>query len=165
MNQSIRLTRSVLAAVALAGVATVASAQVARLAPQGSTTYVIYYSTQVLNALDMSETGSGTLLQLSGITRNADASKAFDNMSVRCVAYNETLAGKAQVSGSCVEVDADGDKVFTTFAGGVHTLQGGTGKYKGISGSAPFTVVSRLPSPGSGMGALVVEHRQSWQFR
>jgi hypothetical protein len=165
MNQSIYATRSALAAIAMASVAHLACAQVPRLAAQGSTTYVTYYSTQLLSALDMSEVGSGTVLQFIGITRSSDAAKASDNMSVRCVAYNETLGGKAQVGGSCVEIDADGDKVFTTFAAGVHTIMGGSGKYKGISGSAPFSVVSRLPSPGAGLGALAVEHRVSWQIK
>jgi hypothetical protein len=165
MNQPIHLTRNALAAIALTGVCTLASAQVARLAPQGSATYVTYYSTQALGALDMGDLGSGTVSQFSGVTRSSDGAKAFDNMSVRCVAYNEMLGGKLQASGSCVEIDADSDKVFTTFAAGVHTIVGGTGKYKGISGSAPFTVISRLPSPGTGMGALAVEHRVSWQFK
>lgn len=165
MTRFHRSTRGALIAIALAGATGLASAEVARLAAQGSATYVTYYSTQVLNSLDMGEASSGTVLQFTGINRNAEGSKAFDNMAVRCVAYNETQAGKVQVSGSCVETDADGDKVFVTFAAGAHTIVGGTGKYKGISGSAPYTVVGRLPSTGPGIGALVVEHRVSWQFK
>ena len=165
MHQAIHLTCRAFAAMALVGASTLASAQVAKLAPQGSATYVTYYNTQALGALDMGEFGAGTVLQFSGITRSSDGAKAFDNMAVRCVAYNELQGGKLQASGSCVEIDADSDKVFTTFAAGTHTIVGGTGKYKGISGSAPFAVVSRLPSPGTGMGALAVEHRVSWQFK
>ena len=75
------------------------------------------------------------------MTRNADGAKAFDNLSVRCLAYFETLAGKLQASGSCVEVDADGDKVFTTFAGNMHQIVGGSGG----PGGRPAGWVSRLP--------------------
>lgn len=151
--------------IALAGASTLASAEIPKLAPQGSATYITYYSTQVLSTLDLGDGSSGTLLQFTGISHNKDGAKAFDNLSVRCLVYNETLAGKPQIGGSCVEIDADGDKIFTTFAAGVHTIVGGSGKYKGLSGSAPFSVISRLPSPGAGMGALAVEHRVSWQFR
>lgn len=165
MNQPIPLTRTALAAIVLTSATNLACAEVPKLALNGSATYVTYYTTQVLSTLDMGEVGSGTMLQFTGISRNADGTKAFDNMSVRCVVYNETLGGKPHIGGSCVEIDADGDKVLTTFSAGVHTIVGGSGKYKGLSGSAPFSVISRLPSPGSGTGALVVEHRVSWQFK
>jgi len=46
----------------------------------------------------------------------------------------------------------------------VHTLIGGTGKYKGISGTAPYTV-KRLPAPGEGLGAISVDHKVTWQFK
>jgi hypothetical protein len=135
-----------------------------QIAPQGSTSYVTYYTTQPLTTLDLGEpTSNAVAVQLTGVTRNLSGQKAFDNMSVRCIGYHETLAGKLQAQGSCVEIDAEGDKVFTTYVAGVHTLIGGTGKYKGISGTAPFAVISRLPSPGAGMGAIAVEHKVSWQ--
>ncbi|WP_157040324.1 hypothetical protein [Polaromonas naphthalenivorans] len=44
------------------------------------------------------------------------------------------------------------------------TLIGGTGKYKGISGTAPYTI-SPLPAPGQGLGAIALEHKVSWQFK
>lgn len=138
-----------------------------QIAPQGSTSYVTYYTTQPLGMLDLGDAASnGVLVQMTGVTRNLSGQKAFDNMSVRCVGYHETLAGKLQAQGSCVEIDAEGDKVFATYVAGVHTLIGGTGKYKGISGTAPFAVISRLPSTGAGIGvAIAVEHKVSWQVR
>ena len=148
----------------LAAACSLAIAQQPKIAPQGSATYVTYYTTQALGALEMGEAGAGALLQFTGVTRNPDGARVFDNMSVRCLAYREALGGKVQVSGSCVEIDTEGDKVFTTFAGGVHTIVGGSGKYKGISGTAPFTF-SVLPSPGTGLGAMAVEHRVSWQIK
>ena len=87
-------------------------------------------------------------------------------MSVRCLFYREAVGGKDKGSGACTETDSDGDKVFSTFDAGtrIHTLIGGTGKYKGISGTAPITVTP-LPAPGPGLGAIVVEHRVTWQFK
>ena len=158
------LVVSLIPLVALAIAQPAAAADKITLPPQGSTTYVTYYTSQSLAALEMGDVGTGAMLQMTGVTRNTDGQKAFDNMSVRCLLYRETLGGKAQSGGTCVEIDAEGDKVFTTFAGNLHTLVGGTGKYKGIAGTAPFTFAG-LPSPGTGMGAMTVEHKVSWQIK
>lgn len=131
---------------------------------QGTATYVTYYTSHPLANLDMGEVGSGAVQQLVGVTRNVDGQKPFDGMSVRCLFYSETVGGKAKGNGVCTETDTDGDKVFTTFAARVHTLIGGTGKYKGISGTAPYTVTP-LPAPGQGLGAIVVEHKVTWQLK
>jgi hypothetical protein len=49
--------------------------------------------------------------------------------------------------GYCTFSDADGDRIFTDFAGtgtsdgsgsGINEISGGTGKYKGIQGRGPF---------------------------
>ena len=106
---------------------------------QGTTTYVTYYLIRILTTLNMGDVGSENLRELVGITRNIDGQKFFDGMTVRCIGYVETLGSVADSNGACVETDSDGDKVFTTFKGGsvrLHTLVGGTGKYKGISGTA-----------------------------
>jgi hypothetical protein len=46
---------------------------------------------------------------------------------------------------------------------GAHYFIGGTGKYKGISGTAPFTVES-LPAPDEGLGALIIPHEVTWKL-
>jgi hypothetical protein len=45
-------------------------------------------------------------------------------------------------SGSCVETDLDGDNVLTKFDADAHYIVGGTGKYKGITGKAPYSLPS-----------------------
>ncbi len=87
-------------------------------------------------------------------------------MAVRCILYRENLGGKFKANGACTETDGDGDKVFTTFESvtRVHTLIGGTGKYKGISGTAPFTS-EVLPAPGEGLTASIVDHKVTWEFK
>ena len=40
---------------------------------------------------------------------------------------------------------------------------GGTGKYKGITGEAPFTVET-LPAPGENLGALIIPHEVTWKL-
>ncbi len=135
-----------------------------QIAQQGTATYVTYYTSRPLANLDMGESGSHTMGELVGATRNTGGSKAFDNMGVRCLFYSMTVGGKPKASGACTETDSEGDKVFTTFEAGIHTLIGGTGKYKGISGTAPYTI-SPLPAPGQGLGASAVEHKVTWQFK
>jgi hypothetical protein len=135
-----------------------------QISQQGTATYVTYYTSRPLANLDMGESGSQALVELLGGTRNTGGSRVFVNMGVRCLLYSETVGGKSKASGACTETDSDGDKVFTTFDSGAHTLIGGTGKYKGISGTAPYTF-SPLPAPGQGLGASVVEHKVTWQFK
>jgi len=142
------------------------SAQQLQMPQQGTTTYVIYYTGRSLASLNMGEVGSGTLLELVGITRNTSGQKFFDNMTVRCMVYREVVGGKLRANGSCTETDSDGDKAFTTFDSGtmIHTLIGGTGKYKGISGTEPYTLKG-LPPPGEGLTASIADHKVTWQFK
>ena len=159
-----------LATAAFATVLAISLVQVARAADkvqipqQGTATYVTYYTSRSLASLDMGQLGAEAMMEMVGITRNTGGQKLFDNMSVRCLYYQETVGGKLKGGGACTETDSDGDKVFSTFDTGAHTLIGGTGKYQGISGTSPFTV-SPLPSPGQGLGAIAVEHKVTWQLK
>ena len=74
----------------------------------------------------------------------------LDKMSARCTALSVDSGAKKYIDGACVLADADGDKIFSTFDTrdldksqpdmncGTHIITGGTGKYKGITGSEPF---------------------------
>jgi hypothetical protein len=65
-----------------------------------------------------------------------------------CPHISETTADKIADTGKCAWVDAEGDKVLTEWSGefllktgaggGPQTITGGTGKFSGIQGSAPF---------------------------
>ncbi len=58
----------------------------------------------------------------------------------------------------CVETDKDGDNVFTTFDDNNHYLMGGTGKYKGITGTVPYTVTKTEPRI---IGLPIIVHDKS----
>ena len=137
-----------------------------KMPQQGTTNFVTYYTARILSNLNMGEIGSEALVEMLGVTRNTDGQKLFDNMAVRCIVYRETVGGKYKAKGACTETDSDGDKTFTTFDSVtmIHTLIGGTGKYKGISGTEPYTV-KMLPAPGEGMSAFIADHKASWQFK
>ena len=78
----------------------------------------------------------------------------LDKMSAHCAALNVASGDKKYIDGACVLADSDGDKIFSTFDTrdldksqpemdcGTHIITGGTGKYKGITGSEPFACIS-----------------------
>ena len=68
------------------------------------------------------------------------------------------------VNGSCVHTDKDGDNVFATFDDKTTTLIGGTGKYKGITGTVPYTVVGLHETVG-GRTAWIVNHKAIWEIK
>jgi hypothetical protein len=111
----------------------------------------------------MVEDSSMTTVELVGITRNPDGKPFFNNMVVRWLADIRTVKGQQELYGACKETDADGDSTSTTFDSKAHYFVAGTGKYKGISGTAPFTVQS-LPAPGEGLGALIIPHEVTWKL-
>ncbi len=136
-----------------------------RLPQQGTTSYATYYTAHAMAAQELGKLGNGALVEVVGITRNTEGKPFFDNMSVRCLAYRQSMGGKPGGGGNCIETDSDGDQVYTTFdyVTATRTLVGGTGKYEGISGTAPFTR-KNLPAPGPGSSAVIVDHKVTWQI-
>jgi hypothetical protein len=155
-----------LAVGALLSLQQVALAEKFEMPQKGSADYVTFYTFRTLAKLSLEQVGSGDVFELVGVTQNSDEETPFDNLSVRCLYYHETVADKDNGNGVCTETDSDGDKIFSTFDANAqtHTLIGGTGKYKGITGTASFTKTP-LPDPGQGLGALVVKHKVSWEYK
>lgn len=77
------------------------------------------------------------------------APNALNIVTAACPYVGEVKNGEANDTGHCAWTDADGDKVFTDWSGqfdmktgkggGPQTIIGGTGKFAGIAGAAPFT--------------------------
>ena len=111
----------------------------------------------------MVEDSEMAVAELVGITRNPDGQPHFDNLVVRCLVNIRTVKGETELYGACRETDADGDSTSTTFDSKAHYFIGGTGKYKGITGTAPFTVQT-LKSPGEGLGVLIIPHEVTWRL-
>ncbi|MDP3758979.1 MAG: hypothetical protein Q8R01_00520 [Ramlibacter sp.] len=89
----------------------------------------------VVNASDTDRYGT---YQTTGGTQSA--TKAFDSMSLECIGTFELRSSVYKHKGYCVFQDAAGDKfhVADTAAPQGYTVEllGGTGKFKGITGSA-----------------------------
>jgi hypothetical protein len=78
----------------------------------------------------------------------------FHLAGVKCPAFNEInfATNTSKSGGHCIIADADGDQAYLSWqlsgaakrATGSFTFTGGTGKYKDIRGTSPFTGVTQI---------------------
>ena len=154
--------KSMLASMAVVLTFCAAPAAAAEFPKTGSAEYDTYYVDSVVTQID-GGVGTGTIVDNTGITRNVKGGP-FHHMSVRCLAHRSLVGETLHRNGSCVETDQDGDNVFTTYDDKNHYLMGGTGKYKGITGTVPFTFVELHETVG-GRPAYIVNHKATWEFK
>lgn len=129
----------------------------------GEAEYDTYYVFETVATMD-SGAGIGGIDEFTGITRNIKGEDPFNDMSVHCLVHWTMISDQWNGNGSCVETDKDGDNVFTTFDANAHYFVGGTGKYQGITGKAPYTVVELRQTVG-GRVARVINHKASWKIQ
>ena len=99
--------------------------------------------------VDMGPVGSNSAAECSGIVKTRDGSKLLDNLAIRCIEESKARPQGYAFTGTCIETDGDGDKIFMTYEGpesGEIALLGGTGKYKTISGRGTWSVAD---APGN----------------
>ena len=145
---------------------------------KGTAPYVTHFVFRPLQSIDIAGLGKATTLEAVGTTQNMKGEKMLDKMSAQCVALNVASGDKKYIDGACVLADSDGDKIFSTFDTrdldksqpkmdcGTHIITGSTGKYKGITGSEPFTCISMpaLAGPG-GYFAMDIPHNTTWEIK
>ena len=145
---------------------------------KGTTPYVTHFVFRPIMSIDTAELGKAATLEAVGTTQNMNGEKMLDKMSARCVALNVASGEKKYINGACILSDADGDKIFSTFDTrdldksqpkmdcGTHIITGGTGKYKGITGSEPFACIPMpaLAGPG-GYTAMDIPHNTTWEIK
>lgn len=82
-----------------------------------------------------------------GVTFNDKGSGPLHLGPTDCFATFSTIAENTRVKGYCTFGDQDGDRIYTDFKGafqksgyvdGTHDVDGGTGKYAGITGTMMF---------------------------
>jgi hypothetical protein len=145
---------------------------------KGTTPYVTRFVFRPLQTIKIEGVGSVTLLEATGTTDNMKGEKMLDKMSARCEALSVDSSPKKYIDGACVLADADGDKIFSTFdtrdvdksqpdmACGTHVITGGTGKYKGITGSEPFACNSLPALAGEGgYTSMDIPHNTTWEIK
>ena len=145
---------------------------------KGTTPYVTHFIFRPLMSIDIAELGKATTLEAVGTTQNMKGEKMLDKMSARCAALNVSSGDKKYIDGACVLTDSDGDRIFSTFDTrdldksqpkmdcGTHIITGGTGKYKGITGTEPFACIAMpaLAGPGDYF-AMDIPHNTSWEIK
>ncbi len=145
---------------------------------KGTTPYVTHFIFRPLMNIDIADLGKATALEAVGTTENMKGEKMLDKMSAHCTALSVASGEKKYIDGACVLADSDGDKIFSTFDTreldksqpkmdcGTHTITGGTGKYKGITGSEPFACITMpaLAGPG-GYFAMDIPHNTAWEIK
>ena len=155
--------KSMLASMAVVLTFCAAPAVSAEFPKTGQAEYDTYYTYDTVAKID-SGVGTGAISDFTGITRNVKGEGPFHDMSVRCLGHWSQVGETFHFNGSCVETDKDGDNVFTTFDDKNHYLMGGTGKYKGITGTVPYTVVELHETVG-GRPADIVNHKATWEIK
>jgi hypothetical protein len=145
---------------------------------KGTTPYVTHFIFRPLMSIDIPGLGTATNLEAVGTTQNMKGEKMLDKMSAHCAALSVASGGKKYIDGACVLTDSDDDKIFSTFDTrdvdksqpemncGTHIITGGTGKYKGITGSEPFACITMpaLAGPG-GYTAMDIPHNTRWEIK
>jgi hypothetical protein len=145
---------------------------------KGTTPYVTHFIFRPLMSIDIPGLGTATNLEAVGTTQNMKGEKMLDKMSAHCAALSVASGDKKYIDGACVLADSDGDKIFSTFDTrdtdksqpemncGTHIITGGTGKYKGITGSEPFAcnAMPALAGPG-GYTAMDIPHNTTWEIK
>jgi NAD(P)-dependent dehydrogenase (short-subunit alcohol dehydrogenase family) len=109
------------------------------LPSSGAAKLAAYAVCRSLAIVDMGPAGSNSSAECTGIVKTRDGSKLLDNLAIRCLEEAKARPEGYMFTGTCVQTDGDGDKIFMTYEGpesGDIALLGGTGKYKDIAGKA-----------------------------
>ena len=150
---------------ALATFAAGASASASEALPEaGSAKLAAYQVCHPLSVIEMGAAGSESATECNGIVRNQDSQKQPDNLAIRCLEATTARPDGYKYSGTCVQTDSDGDKLFMTYEGtrsGQIKWIGGTGKYKGVSGAGNLDVVV-APGGTSSQFAYTLSYEVTW---
>ncbi len=149
----------------IAAVASSAAAFAAEPFPaSGSAKLAAYAVCRSAVILDMGPVGSNSSAECTGIVKTRDGSKRLDNLAIRCMEESKARPGGYAFTGTCIETDGDGDKIFITYEGpesGDIALLGGTGKYKDITGTGTWSVAD-APGNTSQLFAFTLTYDVNW---
>ena len=137
------------------------------LPDSGKARIAAYQVCHSLAAVDMGSAGSQSATECNGIVKNLDAQKLPDNLMIHCVEATVARPGDYRYNGSCVQTDADGDKIFVSYDGsgkGEFKWIGGTGKYKDIEGAGSLGV-EVAPGGTTGLFAYTLTFDASWTHK
>ncbi len=108
----------------------------------------------------MGPVGSNSSAECTGIVKTLDGSKLLDNLAIRCIEDAKVRREGYAFSGTCIQTDGDGDKIFMTFDG----AEGGPIEW--IGGTANTrTSLAREPGPSSTRRATMRSFSRSRSLR
>lgn len=149
----------------IAAVASRAPAVAAEPFPaSGSAKLAAYAVCRSAVILDMGPVGSNSSAECMGLVKTRDGSKLLDNLAIRCMEESKARPQGYAFTGTCVETDGDGDKIFMSYEGpesGDIALLGGTGKYKTITGKGTWSVAD-APGATAQLFAFTLSYDVSW---
>jgi len=145
----------------------------------GSTNYTIHYVFDPLGTVEIPGVGKVTALEMVGPTENTEGKPWFNNMKAKCYATNVETSGKKWIDGGCTLTDSDGDMIFSYFDTrdidkaqpkmdcGTHHITGGTGKYKGLTGTEAFACNKVATPAGAPPGSFAMDlpHHTVWEIK
>lgn len=134
---------------------------------EGAAKLAAYTVCRSLAVIDMGSVGSQSSAECDGIVKTRDGSKLLDNLGMRCLEEARARPDGYRFNGTCVQTDADGDKIFMTYEGpesGPVEWLGGTGKYKDITGSGTWTVAD-APGNSASLFAFTLSYEASWSLK
>ena len=114
--------------------------------------------------VDMGAAGSNSSAECIGIVKTLDGSKLLDNLAIRCLEEAKARPEGYAFTGTCVQTDADGDKIFMTYEGpesGTIEWIGGTGKYKDIAGTGTWSVTD-APGNTANLFLFTLSYDAAW---
>ena len=117
--------------------------------PSGAAKLAAYTVCRSAVIIDMGPVGSNSSAECIGIVKTRDGSKLLDNLSIRCEEDAKARPEGYAFTGTCIQTDGAGDKLFMTYEGpesGTIALLGGTGKYKDVTGAGNWSVTD---APGN----------------
>ncbi len=133
----------------------------------GAAKLAAYAVCRSLAIIDMGLAGSNSSAECNGIVKTRDGSKPLDNLAIRCLEEAKARPEGYKFTGTCVQTDGDGDKIYMTYEGpesGPVEWIGGTGKYKDVTGSGSWSVAD-APGNTANLFAFTLTYDVKWMTK
>ncbi len=157
---------AVVSLIAVCASASSALAAGAALPKTGSVKHAAYTICRSLGGVDLGDVGSSTSADCTAIVKNRDGQALLDNLAMHCLEESVARKDGYKFIGTCVETDADGDKIYVGYEGpesGPISVLGGTGKYKGMKAKGQWSVTD-APGNSPSLFAFMLDYQLDWTF-
>ena len=157
----------ILAVVLLAYPGTVLGEEITK---QGSASDTTYY-TSTWRVLEVKEGYAQMNYDARGIITSDNEAGPNHHASTRCLGAAKVVKAEFKEFGYCISTRPDGDQVYSSYEGkgkaglakGTFVFAGGTGKWKGVTGSGEWTRTA-LQNSAAGAGASISVSAYSWKL-